>query len=34
MANTPGIDIFYYSAVFEVEQLDLIRQHLYEVVSG
>jgi hypothetical protein len=32
MANTPGIDIFYYSAVFEVERLDLICQHLYEVV--
>jgi hypothetical protein len=32
MANTPGIDIFYYSAVFEVGRLDLIRQHLYEVV--
>ena len=36
--NPLGVDIFYYSAVFEVdlfkEQLDLIHQRLDEVVSG
>lgn len=31
--NPPGIVIFYYSAVFEVGQLGLIRKHLNEVVS-
>ena len=36
--NPLGVDILYYSAVFEVnlfkERLDLIRQRLDEVVSG